>query len=64
MSAPGLHPPRNERADREEARAVGRARAAKVAAAAAAADPAVLTFDTVQEAFDRHPAPAVEQPHP
>jgi len=54
---------RNERADREEARAVGRARAAKVAAAAAA-EPAVLTFDTVQEAFDRHPAPAVEQPHP
>src|SRR5665647_810110 len=39
---------RNERADRDAARAVGRARAAKVAVAAPP-EPDVLTFDTVQQ---------------
>lgn len=50
---------RNERADREEAKA---ARLARVASAAAP-EADVLTFDTVQQEFERHPAPPVEQPH-
>jgi putative membrane protein len=46
---------RNEQADRELAKTAADARRAR-------AD--VLTFDSVQQEFERHPAPPVEQPHP
>lgn len=52
---------RNEAADRQ---AASEARLARQAAAATTPDGAVLTFDTVKQEFDRHPAPPVEQPHP
>jgi putative membrane protein len=46
---------RNEQADRD---------VAKAAADARRAASEVLTFDSVQQEFERHPAPPVEQPHP
>ncbi len=52
---------RNERADRDE-RLARLAQRAADAEATAEAD--VLTFDTVQQAFEEHPPPVVEQPHP
>jgi putative membrane protein len=46
----------NEAADRASAKAASAARLAK--------QPGVLTFDEVEAAFEQHPAPPVEQPHP
>lgn len=50
----------NQAADEEAARAESLARLA----AKAEVEPDVLTFDTVQQAFERSPVPPVEQPHP
>lgn len=58
---------RQQAADRAEAKAASVARLAKARAAAEAeteAEVETLTWETVAAAFERHPAPPIEQPHP
>lgn len=55
---------RNEREDRDARLAAGRARLAAAGSAADSVTAETLTWDDVQHAFEQHPAPEVDHPHP
>ena len=52
------------RSEREDKARRAAARPARSSPTAGSTDSDILTFDRVQQAFEAHPPPEVEQPHP